>query len=694
MKMEIQFKDVSYTYPDKTKAIDKINCKISKGEKIVMLGANGAGKSTFFMLLTGLIRPEQGKLTLDNKEYPISRKGLREIRKKIGLVFQNPEDQLFAMTVEQEVAFGAINLGLPIEEVKNRTVKALEEVNAVDLADRPLHNLSFGQKKRVSIADLLVMDVDILLLDEPTAWLDPENTADLTTLLNTLNRKGCTMICSTHDVNWAYSWADRLLLMKNGEIIYDGDIAAGLNQKALLENSGLNSPILVEISEMLKKRNLIADSAYPRHIGQLEWELNRINNSIFGKLSDNTLNNQNNILRMGYTTGSCAAAAAGSAVKMLLTNKVVNYFSLELPSKDNLTIQIYKPQIEKAKKVKCFVVKDAGDDPDITNGIKIYAEARFDSSISKNKKTETIVDTIDIEKAEKNVQVEIVIESSTGIGIVTRKGLPVEVGLPAINPQPLKQIMTAIKTAIEQSLKSDLSSCDLLNKNKKQIVIDISIPDGKEISRRTYNPRLGIVDGLSILGTTGLVRPMSEESWKEALFAELKVVKASGKKSVIFAFGQYGLAYLKKTDLYDEQSIVIISNFVGYMLEKAAETGFEQVILLGHIGKMIKVSAGVFYTHSSVADGRLETLTALSALAGADKDVLRQIYNSATTDAVVKILQENNLSEVFLMAADQAAKKAEMHVYNSLKVTAMFFDGKGNLLAKSANTNGGGFSNE
>lgn len=649
-QLTIEFQQTGYCYPDGTQALSDLSFAINNGEKIVMLGANGAGKSTLFMLLTGLLQPTSGQMRLCGQPFPAKGKALREARKRIGLVFQNPEDQLFAMTVEQEVAFGAINLGLSMKIVQQRTAKALQAVDADDLAARPLHHLSFGQKKRISIADLLVMDVDLLLLDEPTAWLDPANAENLTNLLDTLHSRGCGLLCSTHDVNWAYHWADRLLLLEQGHLIYDGPMQAGLADDALIRRACLQQPLLLSVTRLLKERGLVAEQALPRYLNDLAWELDRLDHHII-----RSGRNDSKRLRMGYTTGSCAAGAASGAVEMLLTGRAITQVAIPLPSGLILNLTLLDKKIAANGSASCAIRKDAGDDPDATHGLLIYAEAAFSD------------------------QPGLELVGGLGIGKVTRAGLPVAVGEAAINPGPCKQIETAVQSVVDKLDRSGAGG----SMKGKGLRITLSIPQGEQVASRTYNPRLGIVGGLSVLGTTGLVSPMSEEAWQQSLYAELKVVQATGARSVVFAFGQYGLNYLQAQGGHDPRTVVIISNFVGFMLEKAVDLEFAEVLLVGHIGKMIKVSAGIFQTHSHVADARLETLTALAGLAGADRAILGQLFECPTTEAAVQCLRNNHLETVFQMAADQAARKASQHVHRQLKVRTWFFDSQGELLAQS-----------
>lgn len=265
----LQVKDLSYTYGNEKEAIKNINLDIYKGEKIAVLGSNGAGKSTFFLNINGVLTPSKGNIIYKGKV--ITKKDFNELRKNVGIVFQDADNQIIASTVLGEVSFGPMNLKLPKEEVKKRVYEAMEYMNITEFKDRPPHYLSGGEKKRVSIADIIAMNSEVIIFDEPTASLDPLNISILEEVLEKLSKEDKTIMISTHDMDFAYRWADRIILFNNGEIVEDGDSLAVLKSVMNKETSNLRVPMLLEIVEELKKNNIIKDkSLYPKTIDELK----------------------------------------------------------------------------------------------------------------------------------------------------------------------------------------------------------------------------------------------------------------------------------------------------------------------------------------------------------------------------------------------------------------------------------------
>ncbi|MHB8072893.1 energy-coupling factor ABC transporter ATP-binding protein [Desulfosporosinus fructosivorans] len=239
--------DLDYSYPDGTKALRNMNLHVQKGEKLAILGSNGAGKSTLFMQFNGIYRPNSGSIKYQGQDISYKNKALIELRKKVGIVFQDPDSQLFSASVYQDISFGPLNLGLTEEEVKERVKQALTDTETTDLEDKPTHLLSYGQKKRVSIAGVLVMEPEVIIFDEPTAGLDPRHSKEFMQLLERLSIEGKTIILSTHDVDLAYSWSDRLVIMSSGEIIAQGAPGELFLRPELIERADLALPWLLEM---------------------------------------------------------------------------------------------------------------------------------------------------------------------------------------------------------------------------------------------------------------------------------------------------------------------------------------------------------------------------------------------------------------------------------------------------------------
>lgn len=322
----------------------------------------------------------------------------------------------------------------------------------------------------------------------------------------------------------------------------------------------------------------------------------------------------NRKLRLGYTTGSCAAAAAKASTYMLLSGKVVDYINLMTPKGIPLHLEVLNVEWGRGF-VSCAIRKDAGDDPDVTDGVLIYAKVSYhrESSFS--------------EQDNKN-QNKIYIGAGVGVGIVTKPGLEQPQGAPAINRVP------------RQMITEELISLCKYYQVSQGLDVEISVPQGVDLAEKTFNPRLGIMRGISILGTTGIVEPMSESALISSIHLELKQQAELGKKSLIVTPGNYGQEFLQKHFPLKIEDAVKCSNFVGETIDYAAELGIEDILFVAHIGKFIKVAGGIFQTHSRIADARVEILTANAVLAGASQSLLKELMQVVTTEEGIRILEE------------------------------------------------------
>lgn len=273
----LQAENLSYSYGQGNQALKKINFTVKKGEKIAVLGSNGAGKSTCFLNLNGVLWPESGRIRYRGKE--IVKKDLNELRKNVGIVFQDADNQIIASTVFAEVSFGPVNLKLPKEEVKRRVETALDCMNLMPMKDRPPHYLSGGEKKRVSIADIIAMESEIVIFDEPTASLDPVNVEMLKDVLDKMAGMGKTLMISTHDVDFAYRWADRAVVFADGCIIADGPVREVFEDEELLIRANLRKPILLEVFNCLVRHRILETvPGRPRDVDELEMFLSGTKN--------------------------------------------------------------------------------------------------------------------------------------------------------------------------------------------------------------------------------------------------------------------------------------------------------------------------------------------------------------------------------------------------------------------------------
>ncbi|HEX2034721.1 MAG TPA: ATP-binding cassette domain-containing protein [Chloroflexota bacterium] len=253
---------VSFAYPDGTAALRSLSLSIPRHRRVAILGANGSGKSTLFLHLNGILRPAQGRVLLAGQPVRYDRQGLNELRRRVGLVFQDPDTQLFAASVRQDISFGPLNLGLSEAVVREKVAQAIADTQIEELADRPTHLLSYGQKKRVAIAGVLAMEPDVVVADEPTAGLDPEMTARLLELLNRLHEGGRTIVISTHDVELALAWADHAVVLRRGQLLGAGAPAQVFSDATLLRQARLVSPIVLQTFSQLQAQGLL-DLATP-----------------------------------------------------------------------------------------------------------------------------------------------------------------------------------------------------------------------------------------------------------------------------------------------------------------------------------------------------------------------------------------------------------------------------------------------
>jgi len=344
-------------------------------------------------------------------------------------------------------------------------------------------------------------------------------------------------------------------------------------------------------------------------------------------------------LKSGFTTGTCSAAVAKACTYMLVHQQLVHHINVRMPDGSESTLEICEPQFNE-NSATCYTIKDAGDDPDATHHIKIYATATH--------------------RDEPGFE----LTTGPGIGMVTKPGLAVEVGKPAINPVPLKMIHQAIAEVIDD----------------EGVKVELSIPEGVEIAKKTFNPQLGIVGGISVLGTTGVVKPMSEEALKSSLELSLKQLAALGHDEVILVPGNYAVSFLKKYYDVPDKLVVQTSNFIGFMLEKAVKHGFKKIVLVGHIGKLVKLAAGIFYTHSRIADARNEVMTAHYLKYSNDASTAIKLMDTNTTEEAVDIIKDANFWNYM---AYQIKHRANKYIYNETEIEVITFSQSKGLLGKS-----------
>lgn len=266
----LEFIQVNYQYEQANNPVlEGFNIKIPKGKKCGLIGQNGCGKTTFFLLSNGLYQPQSGQIFWQGQALKYDRKSLMQLRQKVGLIFQDPEQQLVAATVEEDVSYGLCNLELPETEIQTLVEQILEEFQLTELAQRPVHQMSLGQKKRVSIADVMVLQPEILLLDEPTAYLDKLHTRNFMATLKTIHAAGTTILMSSHDLDLIYRWADWIFVMDRGQIVLEGTPHDVFNQRQIMDDLKLEIPLIHEILEIMKFND---NELILQNFQQLVWQ--------------------------------------------------------------------------------------------------------------------------------------------------------------------------------------------------------------------------------------------------------------------------------------------------------------------------------------------------------------------------------------------------------------------------------------
>lgn len=353
-------------------------------------------------------------------------------------------------------------------------------------------------------------------------------------------------------------------------------------------------------------------------------------------------------LRCGFTTGTCAAAASAGAARMLLSGKVIENITVITPSGNSVTVGLTDIKKENDY-VSCAVQKDSGDDPDVTDKILVYSTVSYEKS-------------------------GITVDGGEGVGRVTKKGLKQQIGEAAINPVPRKMIEEQLKTAA-----SDYS----YDGGLKAV---ISVPMGIQIAKKTFNPRLGIEGGISILGTTGIVEPMSEQALIDTISVELDVRRAQNEEFIIVTPGNYGQDFLRDNLRIAVDKCVKCSNFIGDTIDMCIEKGFKSMLLVGHIGKLSKLGCTIYNTHSRYADGRMEAFALCAALCGAEREVLENILGCITTDAALEILKKEGIfDETIKMLEKRIDRSLKLRAKGSIEIGMITFSEEYGILCKTEN---------
>ena len=561
-----------------------IALQAERGSILALIGPNGAGKSTLLKTLSAQLKPQGGAVLLDGQDLSAYTPGARA--RKLALML--PHTARTELTTCFEVAAAGRypytgRLGVLSAADREQVWQALRLVQADALADRDFSRISDGQRQRVLLARAVCQQPEILLLDEPTSFLDVKGKAELLTILRTLAReKQVAVIVTLHELALARKLADAVVCVS------PKGVSQVLSPEAAFAEDNIRT--LFDLTAEQYAALYGKDDAKPKF--------------------EHYIRSGQKLLRCGYTTGTCAALGAAGAARLLLTGHAPETVALRTPK--GIVVEVAPLFCRRTDTgAECAIEKDGGDDVDVTTGLPVIATV------------ELLPGCMDIR-----------IDGGRGVGRVTKPGLDQPVGAAAINHVPRQMIAEALRREAEAACYTG------------GFAVTISIQNGEEVARRTFNPHIGVEGGLSVLGTSGIVEPMSQQAILDTIQLEMNqaVLRAGTPKRLILAPGNYGLDYLHDTyPAFAAIPVVKTSNFIGDTLDMAASAGFEQVLLVGHVGKLVKVAGGIMNTHSHTADCRTELFCAHAALCGASRELCAALYAAATTDACLELLDAAGL---------------------------------------------------
>ena len=578
--------------------LQDITLQAERGKILALIGPNGAGKSTLLKTLAGQLAAQGGAVLLDGQTLTTYTPNARA--RKLALML--PHTARTELTTCFEVAAAGRypytgRLGILSDADRLAVREALALVQAEALADRDFTKISDGQCQRVLLARAVCQQPEILLLDEPTSFLDVKGKAELMAILQTLaHEKNVAIIVTLHELELAQKLADAVVCVSPHGV------------------SGVLTPKEAFARENICRLFDLTAAQYAALFGEA--------NAKPAPKFEHYIRSGQKLLRCGYTTGTCAALGAAGAARLLLTGHTPETVGLRTPK--GIVVEVAPQFCRLCGKTtaECAIVKDGGDDVDATTGLPVVAEV-------------TLL---------PDAPGTVAIDGGAGVGRVTKPGLDQPVGAAAINHVPRQMITEALLKEAETAGYSG------------GFAVVIRIEGGEDAAKRTFNPHLGVVGGLSVLGTSGIVEPMSQQALLDSLQLEIHQAALQSRR-LILAPGNYGLDYLAKT--YPELSaipIVKVSNFLGEALDMAAAEQFTEVLLVGHVGKLVKLAGGIMNTHSKQADCRTELFCAHAALCGADTATCRALMDAVTTDACLDILNAAGLKTPVMASLLQAVQ--------------------------------------
>ena len=558
---------------------------VPRGKILTLIGPNGAGKSTLLKTLAGQLAPVGGTVLLDGQDLTSYTGNARA--QKLALML--PHTRRTELTTCFEfAAAGRIpytgRLGILSDADRQQVHAALELVGAEHLADRDFNCISDGQRQRILLARAICQQPEIILLDEPTSFLDIKGKIELLTILQKLaHTQNLAVIVSLHELDMAQKISDAVVCVSPGSV------------------SGVLTPEQAFAPENIRTLYRLSAEQYETLFGAPKPAKPKF---------EHYVRSGQKLLRCGYTTGTCAALAAAGAARLLLTGTTPETVALRTPK--GIVVEVAPLFCRKtADGAECAIEKDGGDDVDVTTGLPVIAQVALLPDASG-----------------------VVISGGKGVGRVTKPGLDQPVGEAAINHIPREMITEALHREAENAAYQGGFS------------VTISIEGGEEVAKRTFNPHIGVEGGLSVLGTSGIVEPMSQQAILDTIQLEMNQasLRAGTPRRLILAPGNYGLDYLHETyPKFAAVPVVKTSNFIGDTLDMAASAKFEEVLLVGHVGKLVKLAGGIMNTHSHTADCRTELFCTHAALCGASRKVCTALMDAATTDACLDILDAAEL---------------------------------------------------
>ena len=558
---------------------------VPRGKILTLIGPNGAGKSTLLKTLAGQLAPVGGTVLLDGQDLTSYTGNARA--QKLALML--PHTRRTELTTCFEfAAAGRIpytgRLGILSDADRQQVHAALELVGAEHLADRDFNCISDGQRQRILLARAICQQPEIILLDEPTSFLDIKGKIELLTILQKLaHTQNLAVIVSLHELDMAQKISDAVVCVSPGSV------------------SGVLTPEQAFAPENIRTLYRLSAEQYETLFGAPKPAKPKF---------EHYVRSGQKLLRCGYTTGTCAALAAAGAARLLLTGTTPETVALRTPK--GIVVEVAPLFCRKtADGAECAIEKDGGDDVDVTTGLPVIAQVALLPDASG-----------------------VVISGGKGVGRVTKPGLDQPVGEAAINHVPREMITEALHREAENAAYQGGFS------------VTISIEGGEEVAKRTFNPHIGVEGGLSVLGTSGIVEPMSQQAILDTIQLEMNQasLRAGTPRRLILAPGNYGLDYLHETyPKFAAVPVVKTSNFIGDTLDMAASAKFEEVLLVGHVGKLVKLAGGIMNTHSHTADCRTELFCTHAALCGASREVCTALMDAATTDACLDILDAADL---------------------------------------------------